>query len=83
MIDEPMKIVLTRLDRLDEKLDLAVGSIVDLTQRIDLLETQVAQIRTDLAVVSNHVGTMEARLDRIEKRVDLVERRAFGQGVNS
>jgi tetrahydromethanopterin S-methyltransferase subunit G len=73
MADEPINLVLAPLNRLDKKFDSVLTSILELKQRVGSLETQVAQVHVDLAVMSNRIDRIDTRLDRIEKRLDLVD----------
>jgi tetrahydromethanopterin S-methyltransferase subunit G len=73
MADEPINLVLARLNRLDDKFDSVLSGILEIKQRVGSLETQVAQLHVDFAAMSNRMDRMDARLDRIEKRLDLVD----------
>src|SRR5215475_13729363 len=73
MTDEPINLVLARLNRIDDKFDSVLVGISELKQRVGSLETQVAQVHVDLAAISNRIDRMDARLERIEKRLDLVD----------
>ena len=49
MSDEPINLVLTRLDRIDDKLDRLIDRVGELTTRVGSMETPVAHIHGDMA----------------------------------
>ncbi|OGA43543.1 MAG: hypothetical protein A3G25_19465 [Betaproteobacteria bacterium RIFCSPLOWO2_12_FULL_63_13] len=52
-----------------------VGQLKDdhvfIKQRLSSLDSQVAQVHVDMAIVHNRIDNLEKRLERIEKRLDL------------
>ena len=48
-------------------------ALSELTQRVGSLETQTANVHTDLAAHSLRLDRVSTRLDRIEKRLGLVD----------
>ena len=77
MADEPEKIVLAMLRRLDGKMDEMSHDIRDINQRLTTLEIAVANLAaTEASHYANlvlRVDRVEERMARIEKRLDLVE----------
>jgi outer membrane murein-binding lipoprotein Lpp len=71
MADEPEKLVLVYLRRLDEKMDRVLGDIQDLKHRVTSLERQAADMRVDMVAMSTCMNRIEMRLDRMECRSDL------------
>jgi predicted nuclease with TOPRIM domain len=65
-MDEPDNLTLRYLRRIDEKLDLVIDRVNELTRRTGTLEISVANL-------SSRVDRIEARLDRVYRRLDLLD----------
>ncbi|MBV9741117.1 MAG: hypothetical protein JOZ30_15885 [Hyphomicrobiales bacterium] len=66
MADEPERLLLRQLPRMDEKLDRLIDDVHDVKVRLTAVEE-------GLAGVNRRVDRVETRLDRIEKRLELVD----------
>ena len=73
MSDEPEKLVLRYLRRLDERMEAVQGEIRDAKNRLGSLESQVSLLHTDIVHVHHRLDRMDDRLTRIEKRIDLID----------
>lgn len=71
MSDEPINLVLTRLNRIDDKLDRLMDRVGELTGRIGSLETLVAHIHGDMAAQSVRIDQLGNRLEKVERRLEL------------
>jgi predicted nuclease with TOPRIM domain len=66
-------IVLEHLRPIRGAVDGLRDDMREVKQRIESLETEVAQVNVKLAEVSNRVDRLANRIERIEKRLDLAE----------
>lgn len=73
MLDEIASLVLEHLRAIRAKLDDMAADVVELKQRMGLLEGQVAHLFGQYAILSSRVDRIDARLERIERRLDLVD----------
>ena len=76
MSEEPERLGLRVLRRLDEKVDWLTADVSDLKLRVTSVENQLAAMAaaqaSNYASLSSRMDRVETRLDRIERRFDLV-----------
>ena len=65
-MSEPDNLTLRYLRRIDEKLDLVIDRVNELTRRTGMLEVTVANL-------SSRVDRIDVRLDRVYRRLDLLD----------
>jgi hypothetical protein len=73
MLDETANLILEHLRLIRAKQDDMAADLVELKQRMGLLEGQSAHLFGQYAIFSNRVDRIDARLERIERRLDLVD----------
>lgn len=73
MNEKVENLILERLRRIEEKIDLEAERGRETRQRLGQLEAGVASLNTSTASLSQRVDRLDDRLDRIERRMDLQE----------
>ncbi|MEZ5742214.1 MAG: hypothetical protein R3D89_00405 [Sphingomonadaceae bacterium] len=71
MNDNVENLIIERLRRIEDKLDLEMERGMETRERLGHLEEGMAQIHLSIASLSRRVDRVDNRLDRIEKRLDL------------
>jgi hypothetical protein len=66
MSDEPDNLVLRHLRRIDAKLDGLVGDMVEVKERLGLLEGAVASLSRRMDRIGGDVEIIKRRLDLVE-----------------
>ncbi|MGD9883570.1 MAG: hypothetical protein AB7F22_04785 [Reyranella sp.] len=71
MTDEPINLILTRLNRIDENVTRLRDDMRDVKARLTSLEVSVSLLHGDFSGQSNRIDRLEHRLERIENRLNL------------
>ncbi len=71
MTDEPINLVLSRLNRLDDKIDRLIDRVSELTTRVGSLETLTAHIHVDMAAQSVRIDHLSSGIEQVERRLQL------------
>ena len=66
-------LMLERVRRIEEKLDLPVDHVIEIKTGQTLLRHDIANIHAQMAHTNERLDRMEGRLSRMERRLDLVE----------
>ena len=73
MTDDTGSPIVEHLRHVRGKVDKTAEDVSLLKDRMTSLESQMAGVHTDMAILSRRVDGIDARLDRIERRPDLSE----------
>jgi hypothetical protein len=73
MSEELKEFILERFRRADEKLDRVLDVLIDLCDRVGLVEQRVGLAEQRTARIEQRLGGIETRIERIEVRLGLVE----------
>ena len=66
MTDEPSNLILQYLRRIDAKVDALQADMIEVKQRLSLVEE-------GLAIVNKRLDRLEVRVDRIERRFGMAD----------
>ena len=72
-MDDTSNLILEHLRHIRAKVDQTADDVSVLKARMTSVESQLAGLHTDMAILHKRGDGVDARLERIERRLDLAE----------